>query len=91
MQIYLKESDGSRARIDLHEDDAYISDVFVPIELRGQGLGRALTEQAVAICQTLGISKIVVHTETDNTPMVRILADLGFFLEGTEGHYERTE
>lgn len=91
MQIYLKESDGSRIRIDLHEDDAYISDVFVPIELRRQGLGRALVEQAVAICQTLGISKIVVHTKTDNVPMVRILANLEFSLKGTEGHYERSE
>ena len=91
MQIYLKESDGSRLRIDLHESDAYISDVFVPIELRGQGLGRDLVEQAVAVCQTLGIKSIVVHTSPNNTPMVRILEGLAFSAKGTEIHYERSE
>jgi ribosomal protein S18 acetylase RimI-like enzyme len=90
MQVYLKESDGSRLRIDMHESDAYISDVFVPIELRGQGLGRALVEQAVAVCHTLGIRTIVMHVSADNTPMVHISENLAFSAKGTEIHYEYT-
>lgn len=85
MQVIV-ESEGCRAKIDTHTKVAYVSDVFVPIPKRGQGLGRAIVENAVAVCKTLGITRIVMHT--DNEAMFHILETMDFVHSATERHYQ---
>ena len=87
MQIYVEDA-GCRTRIDTHDKGAYISDVFVPIPLRGQGLGRRIVEKALTICRSLSISKVVLHT--DNEAMFHICEVLDFVHTATERHYEWT-
>jgi len=88
MQIYIDEN-GCRARIDTHDKEAYISDVFVPINLRCQGLGRRIVEKALTIARALGITKVVLHT--DHEAMFLISESLDFVHTCTERHYEWTE
>ena len=54
---------------------------------QGRGLGRALTEAAVAWCDQQGIERIELYTRADNERAIALYQSLGFEHEGTRRHF----
>jgi len=48
-------------------DDCYLEDMFVSAQARGQGVGRALIEDLVALARARGWKRLYWHAATDNT------------------------
>jgi GNAT superfamily N-acetyltransferase len=48
------------------KDDCYLEDLFVDDPARGQGIGRALIEDLVAVATEGGCGRIYWHTDEDN-------------------------
>ncbi|MCX7288488.1 MAG: GNAT family N-acetyltransferase [Rhodobacterales bacterium] len=48
-------------------EDAYLEDLFVAAAARGQGLGRALIDDLVAIARARGWARLYWHTNAANT------------------------
>lgn len=48
------------------EPDCYLEDLFIDENLRGQGVGRALIDDLVRICQDNGWARLYWHTDEDN-------------------------
>jgi ribosomal protein S18 acetylase RimI-like enzyme len=55
-----------------------ISNVVVQDQFRGRGLGRKLTEAAIAEARDLGARGVVLQVYQDNRPALRLYTDLGF-------------
>lgn len=55
-----------------------ICNVVVREDYRGQGIGRCLTEQAVAQAEALRAEGIILQVRAENRPAMRLYADLGF-------------
>ncbi len=55
-----------------------ISNVVVKDEYRGRGIGRRLTEAAVAEARWSGAQSAVLQVYLDNAPALRLYTDLGF-------------
>ena len=53
-------------------DDGYLEDLFVASEARGQGLGRALIEDLVAIARRSGWRRLYWLTEIENATARRL-------------------
>jgi GNAT superfamily N-acetyltransferase len=53
-------------------DDGYLEDLFVAPEARGQGLGRALIEDLVAIGRAKGWQRLYWLTEIENATARRL-------------------
>jgi GNAT superfamily N-acetyltransferase len=47
-------------------DDCYLEDLFLTEAARGQGAGRALIDDLIAICQTKGYSRLYWQTDAGN-------------------------
>lgn len=50
----------------------YLEDLFVEAEARGQGVGRALIEDLIALARARGWSRLYWHTEAGNTAARRL-------------------
>jgi GNAT superfamily N-acetyltransferase len=62
-----------------HEaEDCWLEDLFVREEARGQGLGRALTEAAIARARERGCARIELDANEANGPAVGLYEALGF-------------
>jgi GNAT superfamily N-acetyltransferase len=48
-------------------EDCYLEDLFVADAARGQGLGRALIDDLIALARAKGWSRLYWHTDEDNT------------------------
>lgn len=48
-------------------EDCYLEDLFVADAARGQGLGRALIDDLLALARTRGWSRVYWHTDEANT------------------------
>lgn len=48
-------------------DDCYLEDLFLAEDARGQGVGRALLDDLIAICREKGYSRLYWHTDEGNT------------------------
>jgi GNAT superfamily N-acetyltransferase len=48
-------------------EDCYLEDLFVAPEARGQGLGRALIDDLIALARARGWSRLYWHTNEANT------------------------
>ncbi len=48
-------------------EDCYLEDLFVAPQARGQGLGRALIDDLIALARTKGWSRLYWHTNQGNT------------------------
>lgn len=48
-------------------EDAYLEDLFVTDAARGQGLGRALIDDLIALARAKGWARLYWHTGADNT------------------------
>jgi ribosomal protein S18 acetylase RimI-like enzyme len=69
--VSLNRAPGSRQRY-------IICNVVVDEAYRGQGIGRRLTEAAVAEAKVLGAEGVVLQVHRDNDPALRLYIDLGF-------------
>lgn len=47
-------------------EDCYLEDLFVAPEARGQGLGRALIDDIIALARARGWGRVYWHTRIDN-------------------------
>lgn len=47
-------------------DDCYLEDLFVDPQTRGQGVGRALIEDLIALARARGWKRLYWHTNLDN-------------------------
>jgi GNAT superfamily N-acetyltransferase len=57
---------------------AWLEDLVVAPEWRGQGLGRALVTAAVELCRERGLGRISLLTDDDNHRAQALYASLGF-------------
>ena len=62
----------------INKHDAVIGPVYVQKALRGQGLGRRLTADAVRRLSEQGWKRIWINTTEDNPGMLKIIARCGF-------------
>lgn len=46
--------------------DCYLEDLFIDETIRGKGIGRALIDDLIAICEDKGWSRLYWHTNEDN-------------------------
>ncbi len=53
-------------------DDCYLEDLFVAPSARGQGIGRALIEDLMALARDRGWHRLYWHTNADNTDARRL-------------------
>jgi ribosomal protein S18 acetylase RimI-like enzyme len=65
---------------------AYIDDIAVEPECRGQGVGHALLEHAIAWARTKGFPGMMLETQDNNVPGCRLYASCGFELRGFDTH-----
>lgn len=95
--VYVAEDDGaivgrlSVAR-DPHQASRHVADLGIMIAIghRGQGIGHALLDQAVAWARDVGVSKIELHVFPWNEPAIRLYEKFGFEREGLrKRHYRR--
>jgi ribosomal-protein-alanine N-acetyltransferase len=69
-------------------DEAEILTLAVRPEKRGQGMGRALLQAAIARAQELGAQSVFLEVGADNPSALALYAGLGFAKVGTrKGYY----
>lgn len=65
---------------------AYIDDIAVEPEYRGEGIGRALLGRAIAWAKGKGLPGLMLETQDNNAPACRLYARCGFQLRGFDTH-----
>lgn len=65
---------------------AYIDDLAVVPESRGEGIGRALMAHAIAWAKEKGLPGIMLETQDNNVPACRLYARCGFEIRGFDTH-----
>jgi ribosomal protein S18 acetylase RimI-like enzyme len=88
--IFFAYADGKLAgqiRLQKHWNEyAYIDDIAVEPEYRGQGVGRALLEHAIAWARAKGFPGMMLETQDNNVLGCRLYASCGFELRGFDTH-----
>lgn len=77
---------------DPHPASAHVADLglMVAAGRRGQGIGRALLEMAVAWSREAGVTKLELHVFPHNAPAIALYERTGFEREGyRRRHYRR--
>lgn len=70
-------------------DETEIVNVCVMPELRGKGIGRALTKCAVDFNKENNGSKVMLEVRKSNTPAIKLYESLGFIPVGvSKNHYK---
>ena len=70
-------------------DETEIVNVCVMPELRGKGIGRALTKCAIDFNREANGSKVMLEVRKSNTPAIKIYESLGFIPVGvSKNHYK---
>jgi acetyltransferase len=59
--------------------------ILVRSDLHGHGLGTALMHRIIEVARGRGLSRIVGSVLRDNTPMLRLVRELGFVAENARG------
>jgi GNAT superfamily N-acetyltransferase len=59
-------------------EDAWLEDLFVELDARGEGLGRALTEACVERARARGCARIQLDSNERNEAAAALYASLGF-------------
>jgi ribosomal protein S18 acetylase RimI-like enzyme len=59
-------------------EDAWLEDVFVAEQARGEGAGRALVEECLKRARERGCKRIQLDTNETNEPAMRLYESLGF-------------
>jgi ribosomal protein S18 acetylase RimI-like enzyme len=65
---------------------AYIDDLAVEPEYRGEGIGRALMARAVEWAREKGFPGLMLETQDNNVPACRLYTRCGFQLRGFDTH-----
>jgi ribosomal protein S18 acetylase RimI-like enzyme len=66
--------------------EAYLSELYVVPERRGEGIGRALMEAVFALCRERGADTVDLNTTVDDHAALALYGKLGFTnLEGPDG------
>src|SRR5690606_3087578 len=75
MAMRVAEKDGELAGFAIHlshpstweiNDDCYLEDLYLDDRFRGEGLGRALMDDLVALCKERGWARLYWHTDENN-------------------------
>lgn len=66
-----------------------LNDLFVQPEVRGQGVGEALIEQAAALCRSMGAKGLTLETGVTNLGAQRLYERHGYHREEGVYHYFR--
>jgi ribosomal protein S18 acetylase RimI-like enzyme len=61
---------------------AFVWNLMLDVGIRGQGVGRALFERAVAWARRYGYRALVFETQTNNVPACKFYAAMGCELDG---------
>ena len=70
-------------------DETEIVNVCVMPELRGKGIGRALTKCAIDFNREANGSKVMLEVRKSNTPAIKLYESLGFIPVGvSKNHYK---
>lgn len=65
---------------------AYISDLAVEENYRGEGIGRALIQRAIEWAKSRGLSGMMLETQNNNVVACRLYERCGFELRGFDTH-----
>ncbi len=63
--------------------------IVVDADMRGKGLGRALTQECFAIALELGVEKLTAYMTADQSAAVKLFEDLGFHAEAMLSEHVR--
>ncbi|NLX10134.1 MAG: GNAT family N-acetyltransferase [Chloroflexi bacterium] len=66
---------------------AWVWNIMLDVDARGQGLGRALFRRAVEWARRLGYRALVFETQTNNVPACKFYARMGCELGGIRDSY----
>ncbi len=70
---------------------AYIDDISVEPDYRGEGIGRALIEHAIAWAKEKGFPGLMLETQDNNVAACRLYARCGFELRGFDTHLYKAQ
>ena len=70
---------------------AYIEDIFVEPDYRGEGIGRTLIEHAFAWAKEKGFPGLMLETQDNNVAACRLYARCGFELRGFDTHLYKAQ
>jgi len=70
---------------------AFIWNIMLDVDVRGQGLGRELFERGVRWARQQGYRALMLETQTNNVPACKFYARLGCRLEGIRDAYYTNE
>jgi ribosomal protein S18 acetylase RimI-like enzyme len=65
---------------------AYVDDLAVEPEYRGEGIGRALISRAIEWAKAKGFPGLMLETQDNNVAACRLYARCGFELRGFDTH-----
>ena len=65
---------------------AYIDDIAVEPDYRGEGIGRALLSRAIEWAESRGFPGVMLETQDNNVAACRLYARCGFELRGFDTH-----
>lgn len=70
--------------------DGYINNVVIDVDRRGQGLGRVLMKELLAVGRKNGVPEFTLEVRVSNTPAIKLYESFGFKSEGVrKNFYER--
>ena len=68
-------------------DEAHITNIAVSADVRGQGIGRALTASLLQYAANLGVEYVTLEVRKSNTVAQKLYASLGFEFVGVRKRY----
>lgn len=71
-------------RLDIHGDAAYLSRFAVDNRNRNMGIGKSLMNVVDKYLQSQGVKKVILHTASKHSVLVRFYYSRGFYTEAIE-------
>jgi ribosomal-protein-alanine N-acetyltransferase len=68
-------------------DEAHLLNITVRRDFQGQGLGRILLDEVVAVCRKMGMLSVMLEVRPTNVPAIRLYASYGFVQIGRRKNY----
>lgn len=85
--VYVAEIDGTivgTVRLDIHGQEAYLSRFAVSGESRNLGIGKSLMNVVDKYMVSCGVTRVVLHTASKHSALVRFYYSRGFYIEAVE-------
>ena len=67
--------------------DGYINNVVIDVDRRGQGLGKVLMKELLAVGRKNGVPEFTLEVRVSNTPAIKLYESLGFKSEGVRKNF----